>query len=286
LSAEPAYSTAVESPFAARRMRAEALRARHPFAAEVLALYLALLPVHEEAWDAARASAPEPTELPRWAGARVLPAVVDATVAAGPAALGEAARDRLEAGASEDALAGWLAGEELDPVDHYLARASLGPVLEALGDRAGAACVGPRLEWAELCPSCGGPPQLSCLASSGQSLVSGPRSLLCARCGSSWRSSRSLCPACGEKEEERLRVYAEELDGPVSVNGKHDGDGPPVFPHLRVAACASCSRYLIEVDMARDARAVPEIDELAALPLDMYAADEGLTKVTPNLMGF
>ena len=38
--------------------------------------------------------------------------------------------------------------------------------------------------------------------------------------------------------------------------------------------------------MARDARAVPEVDELAALPLDLYAADQGLTKVTPNLMGF
>jgi formate dehydrogenase maturation protein FdhE len=38
--------------------------------------------------------------------------------------------------------------------------------------------------------------------------------------------------------------------------------------------------------MARDPHAVPEVDELAGLPLDLYAADEGLTKITPNLMGF
>ncbi|MBA3262191.1 MAG: formate dehydrogenase accessory protein FdhE, partial [Thermoleophilaceae bacterium] len=174
------------------------------------------------------------------------------------------------------------------PVDHYLARASLGPVLEALGEQAGAACARrPDGEQGSLCPCCGGLPQLSCLASSGESLVSGPRSLLCARCGTSWSWSRSVCPACGESEEEQLRVYAEQLEGPVSGNGRGDGDDRrPVFPHLRIAGCSACSRYLIEVDMARDARAVPEVDELAALPLDLYAADQGLTKVTPNLMGF
>jgi FdhE protein len=265
-------------------MRAEALRARHPFAAEVLTLYLALLPVHEEAWDAVNESAPDPTELAGWAAARVLPAVVEVTVAAGPAALGEAARDR--AATAEEALAGWLAGAQLDAVDRYLARASLGPVLEALGEQAGAACADSPDAAGELCPCCGGPPQLSWLASSGQSLVTGPRSLLCARCGNSWQHSRSVCPACGESEDERLRVYAEHLDGPVSGNGKDNGDGPITFPHLRIAACSTCSRYLIEVDLARDARAVPEVDELAAVPLDMYAADEGLTKVTSNLMGF
>ena len=33
-------------------------------------------------------------------------------------------------------------------------------------------------------------------------------------------------------------------------------------------------------------RAVPEVDELVALPLDLYAGEHGLTKITPNLMGF
>jgi hypothetical protein len=286
LSAEPARSTALESPFAARRLRAEALRARHPFAAEVLSLYLALLPVQEDAWEAVLESAPDPTELAGWTAARILPGVVEVTVAAGPVALAEAARSRFEAGAGQAALAGWLADAELDPVDRYLARASLGPVLEALGDQAGAACVSEQAEAGERCPCCGGPPQLSWLASSGQTLVTGPRSLLCARCGNSWNHSRSVCPACGESEDEQLLVYAEHLEGPVSGNGKDNGDGPTVFPHLRIAACSTCSHYLIEVDMARDARAVPEVDELAAVPLDMYAGDEGLTKVTSNLMGF
>ena len=72
----------------------------------------------------------------------------------------------------------------------------------------------------------------------------------------------------------------------VSFNGREDEKKTPVFPHLRVAGCTTCERYLIEVDLSRDGRAVPEVDELVALPLDLYAADRGLAKVTPNLMGF
>lgn len=288
MSADPVPLETAVSPWAGRRLRAEALRARHPFAAEVLTLYLALLPVQEDAWSAVRESPPDPEELAPWAAAGVLPAVLAATVAAGPPALAEAVRG-LEREAAEEALAGWLAGAKLDPVDRYVARASLAPVLEALGDRAAAACLrGRDGEQGQLCPCCGGPPQLSCVASSGESLVSGPRSLLCARCGTSWGCSRSVCPACGESQEARLSVYAEHWEGPVSANGHGEGDGDAqaVFPHLRIAGCSTCSRYLIEVDMAGDARAVPEVDELAALPLDLYAADQGLTKVTPNLMGF
>ena len=287
MSAEPASLPAVGAPFAVRRRRAEALRARHAFAADVLTLYLARLPAQEEARAAALESAPDPDEIPRWVAARVLPAVVDATVAAGPPALRDAVEAR-PAAANHDALVGWLQGAELDPVDRYLARASLAPVLEALGDRAGAACSPVRAGAASSrCLRCGGLPQLSCLASSGESLVSGPRSLLCARCGLGWSCSRSVCPACGESEDAQLSVYAERLEGPVvSGNGGRDRDDGAVFPHLRIAACATCSRYLIEVDLARDARAVPEVDELAAIPLDLYAADEGLTKITPNLMGF
>jgi formate dehydrogenase maturation protein FdhE len=274
------------SPWTARRGRAEELRERHPFAAEVLTLYLALLPVQEDAWRAVRESALTPEDLSRWAAAAVLPAVVDATAAAGPVTLREAVSSRFADGAASDALAGWLAGAELDPVDRYLARASLAPALEALGEQAAFACAREHGEEGLLCPCCGGRPQLSCVADSGEPLVSGRRNLLCARCGSSWDHTRSTCPACGEADEDRLLVYAEQWEGPVSATGNGNGARPAVFPHLRIAGCETCRRYLIEIDMARDRRAVPEVDELAAVPLDLYAADQGLTKVTPNLMGF
>jgi hypothetical protein len=276
VSAEPTALEIDGGAWEARRARAQELRERHPFAAELLSLYLALLPAQEQAWRAVREHSPDPAQLAAWAAARVLPEVMRATAAAGPAALREAVRRRLAAGTAGDGLAGWLAGADLAPVDRYLARASLRPALEALGERAGDACAAGEGGDGAVCPRCGGPPQASCVAATGESLVSGGRSLLCARCGSSWACSRSVCPACGESGEARLTTYAE----------RWGSDAPPLLPHLRIAACETCRRYLIEVDLERDPRAVPEVDELVALPLDLHATDQGLTKVTPNLMGF
>jgi FdhE protein len=277
VTAEPASLELDAGPWPARRARAQQLREHHPFAGELLTLYLVLLDVQEDAWSELRESPPDPAQLAQWTADRVLPAVVQATVAAGPAALREAASGHLAAGTTQDALAGWLAGAGLAPVERYLARASLAPALEALGERAGAACTVRDDDGDDaVCPCCGGLPQVSFVAATGESLVSGPRSLLCARCASSWSCSRSTCPACGESGEARLMTYAE----------RWGSDAPPLFPHLRIAGCETCRRYLIEVDLERDPRAVPEVDELVALPLDLHAADQGLTKLTPNLMGF
>ena len=87
-------------------------------------------------------------------------------------------------------------------------------------------------------------------------------------------------------------IYAERREWPVVGHGdataprKKFGAPMPMFPHLRIEGCSNCNRYLIDVDLGHDARAVPEVDELAALPLDLHAAELGLRKVTPNLMGF
>jgi FdhE protein len=56
-------------------------------------------------------------------------------------------------------------------------------------------------------------------------------------------------------------------------------------PHLRVDACRSCRSYLVHVDLRRDREAVPEVDELAAVPLDLHVQDQGLRKIIPNVFG-
>lgn len=292
----------MNGPWTAHRARAEALRDRHPFAAEVLGCYLALVDVWQDVWDLTRAEGPSPEHLPRWAAENVLPRVMKATESAGPEALVQAASARIEAGGIEPAIAVWLAGGELPPVEQYLARACTYASLLALDDDAGAACVDdPSPRGGQRCPRCGGAPQLSFRSQSDDRLVSGRRQLLCARCGHSWQFSSSACPSCGETAGAKRTVYSEQRDGPVVGRDDGAGDGATpstaadaslraapalVFPHLRIDACASCQRYLIDVDLGRDARAVPEVDELAAVPLALYAADQGLTKITPNLMGF
>ena len=47
-----------------------------------------------------------------------------------------------------------------------------------------------------------------------------------------------------------------------------------------------CRRYLLTVDLPKDPSAVPVVDELAALPLDLFVQERGFKKITPNLMGF
>jgi hypothetical protein len=287
----PGTQTVTGSPWAAHRTRAEALRDRQPYATQMLTLYLALLDAWEEAWRHARANPPEAHELAGWAAERVLPRVVSATSRAGPHPLATAVNELCASGAAESLLTGWLAGEELAPVERYLARAVLRGPLEAV-DAATACAPDASPRGGRNCPACGGPPQFSFRTDADDRLVSGRRYLSCARCGTSWSFSGSTCAGCGETSGAARTVFAEHRDGPVV--GRRDavpthGEGtsaPPRFPHLRIEACNSCSRYLVDVDLGLDARAIPEVDELTALPLDLFATERGFTKIAPNLMGF
>jgi FdhE protein len=294
--------TAPAPPWAARRERAGALRERYPFAREPLSLYLALVDVQQAAWSDAKDEVLRPEEFGAYVAVRVLPDIIEATVTAGPRALTDLVR-RQFAGASPpvrgDLVRRWLDGEEQTPAERYLARASASPVLEALGDRAGEAFGGARRseDADRCCPVCGGLPQCAFIAAPVESLASGPRSLVCSRCAAAWPYPRLTCAACGEQDTTKLTVLSEEgteeraLSGSAvrGLRGRSDsndpGQAPRRFPHMRIDACTTCSRYLLSIDLGRDPRAVPIVDELAAIPLDLYAVERGFTKVVPNLMG-
>jgi FdhE protein len=282
--------TPATSPWLTHRRRAEFLSGRHAFAAQVLTLYLAVLDVWEQAWQQARTRPPPPQELVPWAAQWVLPDVVKVTAASGPPYLAATSVSMLAAGGLEDSMSAWLAGDELGAVERYLARACLHGPLRALQAGAGPACAAdPAPRGGRNCPRCGGLPQLSIRTDGGDPLVSGPRRLGCARCAHQWTYTRSACPSCGETTGSQRTVYAEQ---PPAAGNAVIGPGTPaeasqeLLPHLRIEACATCERYIIDVDLGRDAGAVPDVDELVALPLDLYAAEHGLTKITPNLMGF
>jgi FdhE protein len=173
----------------------------------------------------------------------------------------------------------WLRGEPQDGTDVFLARAATAPILEALPDLARALPMPPSSQAenplqppqeARVCPACGGSPQVSVFVDSGEALVTGQRRLVCARCANEWVYPRMTCVACGETEGSRLVVLAD----------------PQQLPHLRIDACERCKRYVVSVDARLEGHAVPIVDELAAIPLEITAVERGFTKVTPNLMGF
>ncbi len=290
-----AQAAVAAEPWTERRRRTAELRRRHPFAGELLDFCGALLVVQQDAFDEARSASPPIAGLVAYVAEMVVPAVVDVSVAAGPAKLRDAVARRLETTDPRDFVAAWIRGEDQVAVDRYLARASLSPVLEALGPQAGSACSGPRD--ARHCPHCGGQPQLSYFAIAGEDLAAGGRFLLCARCQAGWGYARMTCPGCGEDSSSRLPIFNEEgttsgergslvrgLQGRLGGHG--DAERQAVFPHIRIEACDTCRRYLLNIDLAADPAAVPVVDELAALPLDLYAREQGFSKITPNLMGF
>jgi FdhE protein len=270
------------------------LRARQPFAREVLDFYGALLGVQEQAFHEAISARPGADELIAYVAEMVVPAVINVSIAAGPQGLRDALAVHLEAMDAGDLVAAWLDSEDQPAIDRYLARASVGPVLEALGPDTSASCAGPRDRMH--CPSCGGPPQLSYVAIAGEDLAAGGRFLLCARCHAGWGYARMTCPGCGEDSSSRLPIFSEEgttsgergsvVRGLLGKLG--DGGGSEhwaVFPHVRIEACETCRQYLLSIDLASDPAAVPIVDELAALPLDLYARERGYRKIIPNLVG-
>jgi len=52
-----------------------------------------------------------------------------------------------------------------------------------------------------------------------------------------------------------------------------------------VEACDHCRVYLKAIDLTRNGLAVPEVDELASVALDIWAAEKGYTKLQGNLLG-
>jgi hypothetical protein len=290
-----ATAAVATGPYAERRRRTEELRGRPSFAREVLDFYGALLGVQEHAHERAILAGPPARDLVSYVAELVVPAVADVSIAAGPAKLRDAVALRLESSDPRELVAAWIHGDDQTMVDRFVARASVGPVLEALGSEAAAVCEGVRDRLH--CPSCGGPPQLSYFALPGEDLASGGRFLLCARCCSSWGYARMTCPGCGEDSSSRLPIFSEEgtasgergsvVRGLEGRLGDHRAvDDKPIFPHIRIEACDTCKRYLLSIDLAADPTAVPVVDELAALPLDLYARERGFSKIIPNLMGF
>ncbi len=256
------------NPWPLRRERAAELAERYPHAAEMLRLYRALTVVQEAAY-----SIPTPQNVAAYAAENVLPAVIDVTVEAGPRALRDGVIALYASANLEEMIQRWLDEKPLNPFETYLARASASPLLEAVTPHPDPPPQGGREFETECarthCPNCRGLPQLSYFAISGEALVSGPRYLVCSRCANNWIFSRMTCAGCGESNGTKLPIYQEQEQ----------------LPHARVDGCQTCRKYLLTFDLRRDTRAVPVVDEIAALPLDLYARDQGLTKITPNLMG-
>jgi formate dehydrogenase accessory protein FdhE len=115
------------------------------------------------------------------------------------------------------------------------------------------------------CPLCGGKPAVAVLRSEGDGAK---KSLICMLCAHEWAFRRIYCPACGEEREPQMAYYS-----------------APEIAHVRVDVCDTCHTYLKSIDLTKTGLAVAVVDELATIPLDLWAREHGYEKLQINLLG-
>jgi len=152
--------------------------------------------------------------------------------------------------------------QQIGAFAQFFPRAFLQPYVSYIAERM---AVPPVLTTPLVCPLCEARPLLGVLRIEGDG---GKRSMMCSFCGYEWDFRRILCPTCGEVEEGKLPVYIAEQ-----------------FPHIRVEACETCKFYVRTIDLTKDGRAVPIVDDLAAIPLTLWAHEHGYSRLQPNLLG-
>jgi FdhE protein len=230
--------------------RALLLAQEHPGSAELLVFAAGLLKA-QSSMRAAELSAVPSAARP----------VLEFCAEHGPPALAADARAALAGGFEERVRAYWSTGEY-----DYLARAALAPYARLLRETGRA----PERGVTGNCVFCGGGAWVS-----SRKIPPGPgtgegalRILHCALCAFTWQVGRIRCPACGEENPEKLPSFT-----------------APPHTGVRVEACQSCKTYVKSVDLTVDARRVPEIDELVALSLDLWAVEQGYERLEPGIAG-
>jgi FdhE protein len=178
----------------------------------------------------------------------------------------DACRSQGPAGLDERLIA-WWKGPRAGRTD-YLARAVLRPYGETLV-ASGVSPEPPEARTAVVggCERCGGPPWIG-WRRSGSGDEAPQRFLGCGVCGSERPLGRIACAGCGQTEPTKLAVFQTE---------RHAG--------VRIEACDACQRYVKSIDLTLDGRAIPEVDDLCSLSLDLWAAEQGYERLEPSLAG-
>jgi len=268
--------------------RAEKLSADHPFAAEILQFYIRILNFQKDQYARiesacgttrmARLGASLRNELDLILLLPTFPSFLNLLNRYAPSPLAAAACELSTQGtqAYAELLTAWwsnpvgsakTAGETTAGIlqtdgPRFCARAFLEPYAAYLAEHTDP----PVIEVTpSVCPLCESRPQFGILRPQGEGAS---RSLVCSLCATEWRFGRILCPACGESSEIHLAVYIAEE-----------------WPHMRVEACETCHSYIKTVDLSKCGHAVPVVDEITAIPLDLWAREKGYTKLQANLLG-
>jgi FdhE protein len=264
----------------ARIRRAKQLKETYPFAAEILTFYACICAIQQQLAKELQRRLPQSGSFAAEAGTlreqldvdAVLPFVKDALtelLPESPGPLAEYLKEYLHGSQDQQALSlqqylnqGGTDEALEDSREELVARIVIDPYAEMVAAKQPAPAIGPA---ENLCPHCGGRPLAGVLRVEGDG---GKRFLLCAFCATEWEFRRIYCAYCGEVREQSLPVFVAEK-----------------FPQIRVEACDTCRHCLRTVDLTKDGHAIPSVDDLAAIPLALWADEYGYRRIHGNLLG-
>lgn len=262
------------SPWQRRIQRAQALAGEYLFSAEILGFYIHVARFQEELHRRLSTTFPRQSQT---ASSKVdlsrhelenlssgFEAFLSMAEAHGPKTLAVLSRELSTRGSDfylELLQSAWISPASSDAAG-LLALAFLQPYAELL--RSGAS-LRARSSAHAMCPFCGRKPGLGVLRQMGDG---GARSLSCTFCLAEWEFRRIVCPGCGEENDKKLAVFTASD-----------------FDYIRVECCDACNTYIKTIDLTRNGRAEPLVDELASAPLDLWAREHGYAKLQNNLLG-
>lgn len=258
------------SPWQRRIECAQELIEQHAFAREILGFYIQLARFQQDLYfDLVRVAPAEPAmhEIGNQALSKLtssFPSFLSMVQQHGPVPLVSLTRDLRDRGPafwSELLQNAWQAQSPSD-AQGFLAQAFLQPYAELRRSRAP---LPPAEGKYASCPCCCRKPGVGVLRQMSEGAA---RSLVCGFCAAEWNFRRLVCPGCGEEDDKKLPVFTA-------------GD----FEYIRVECCESCKTYIKTIDLTKNGRAEPIVDELAAAPLDLWAREHGYAKLQPNLLG-
>lgn len=252
--------------------RAQHLRNQWPFAAEVLSTYELILQFQHSLTLALRKSnlnggfhSRLPREIDLAPFLREFQSLLLMTATSAPEAVAVTAKqvENAESDHWQELLQAYWTGTHSsdDATKAFLLQAFLQPIAEYFSANAEIPTLPVRFP---VCPFCERKPVCGILRPEGDGAK---RSLLCSFCSTEWDYRRLVCPACEQEDIEKLPVYTAEE-----------------FGYIRIEACDVCQSFIKTIDLTKDGRAIPTVDELASLPLTLWAQEKGYSKLQVNLL--
>ncbi len=147
----------------------------------------------------------------------------------------------------------------------FLAQSSLSPSVTALAEAASSALPQNKI-WAQAtCPVCGSLAYHSSLRGK-----EGGRVNHCSFCRAAYRTIRLQCAYCQERDAAKLPYFTADEE-----------------PGYRVETCETCKGYIKITDFRDlDRPALPVLDDLESMTLDILASRKGFTRPTVSVWGF